>query len=76
MSTSSTNLDFQVFEPSGSANRYRRKSNLWRRLLKAMEANDEARARRMVDAHLRFRTDAELRSYGLTEADLKRIRSV
>ncbi len=73
MSTTTTNLDFQVFEPSGSASR-RRRPTLWTRLFKALEASGEARARRVIANHFMLRSDDDLKSMGLTSADIKRLR--
>lgn len=74
MSTTTADFNTPVFEPSGSATRRRRGPSLWSRFHKAMQANGEARARRMIAAHFAFRTDAELLGYGLTPADIKRLR--
>jgi hypothetical protein len=74
MSTTAADFNTPVFEPSGSATRRRPGPSLWARFTRAMQVNGEARARRMIAAHFAFRSDAELLDYGLSQADIKRLR--
>ena len=71
MSTATSGLDFPVFEPSASANR---RGTLGQRIMKALIASGEARARREVAVHMRLRTDQELMALGWSKADIAHLR--